>query len=136
VCDTSTNACKTTCASDSDCAKAGDHCVMGQCVTASTCDKDGHTTVDPTGARKDCAPYACNAGTCAMACGTVADCAAPNVCDQQAHCVAPPSSDTGSSGGCAVGPRGSPAPVEAGACTILVLTALRAARRKRRRNAA
>jgi hypothetical protein len=134
VCDTATNACKTTCASDSDCGKAGDHCVMGQCVTASTCDKDGHTTVDPTGARKDCAPYACNAGACVTACGTVADCASPNVCDTSGHCVAPPStSDAGSSGGCVVGRAAAPSGFGGGAGALVAFAAL--ARRNRRRHA-
>jgi hypothetical protein len=129
VCDPATSACKTSCAADADCATAGDHCIAGMCVTGSTCDKDGHTAVDPAGNRTECSPYACSSGTCATSCMSVDDCAVPNVCDPTGHCIAPSAGSAGSSGGCAVGARGAP---ETGAPWAVFLAACTIAGAKRR----
>jgi MYXO-CTERM domain-containing protein len=37
-----------------------------------------------------------------MSCASVADCVAPNVCNNGSQCVAPPSASPGDSGGCAI----------------------------------
>jgi hypothetical protein len=96
--------CKTACVTDADCIQ-GFACGMdGKCSPKSgKCGPDGHSVVDTGGTVKACDPFACSGGACRMTCGTISDCAPPNVCDTNGQCVAPPTSqDSGSSGGCAI----------------------------------
>jgi MYXO-CTERM domain-containing protein len=97
-------ACKTSCASDADCAM-GSTCdvASARCVSTATCDHD-HTTISTTGEPHDCSPYKCNpSGACEAACKSVEDCVAPTQCDPTGHCVTPAADDTAS--GCNASPK-------------------------------
>jgi MYXO-CTERM domain-containing protein len=120
--------CKESCASDDDCAN-GNKCNLStqRCIASATCDGD-HTTTSPNGTQVDCTPYKCeNNGTCKIACSSVQDCIAPNVCGESGACVPPPAG-TGDSGGCAMG-RAPTDPRAAGALFGLVLAILAMRRR-------
>src|SRR5581483_1866233 len=96
-------ACKTTCASDADCAQ-GNTCdvATSKCVSGATCDGD-HTVTGANGEKQDCSPYKCSqTGGCEQQCTSVTDCVSPDVCDETQRCVAPASGDQGApAGGCA-----------------------------------
>jgi MYXO-CTERM domain-containing protein len=119
-------ACDTSCSGDADCI-GGDHCVNGSCISGSTCDKDGHTSIDPSNNRKDCSPFLCVNGNCASSCATVSDCVPPNVCDPSGQCVLSSASAPSDSGGCALGGTSKGA---GGAAWLFVVAAIAAARRR------
>jgi hypothetical protein len=99
ACDADASTCKTQCVTSADC-DAGFACgADGRCTASASC--VGSTSQGIGGAR-DCAPYGCDTstGNCKMSCATVADCAAPQVCDPDHHCVALASSGSSGPGGC------------------------------------
>jgi hypothetical protein len=130
--------CKTTCASDSDCATGyGCDSSTGNCSPkTSTCSPDGTQSIpaDKTQPPKACDPYRCDpsTGNCYGTCSGSDQCAAGKVCDGTA-CVdgGGPPGGTNDSGGCALA-RG---PGEAGSRLALIGLALiglsLATRRKR-----
>jgi hypothetical protein len=103
--------CAVACTTDNDCT-AGFACTQGQCTpkAGAKCDPDEHTLIDPGGGRHDCSPYVCAGAACKMPCASLMDCVSPNVCNASGECIAAPTGQTGSSGGCSVGPsrRSSP----------------------------
>lgn len=105
VCDTTANACKTSCAADTDCASTFKcDTAAGKCVQGSTCSADKTKSIDKTGASTDCAPYMCGTdGSCLKQCATTEDCVVGSSCDTVVHaCVVTNSTaTTTSSGGCA-----------------------------------
>jgi hypothetical protein len=88
ACDDATAQCKSSCASDADCA-VHNTCASGRCIAGATC-RDDHTSVPADkSAPQDCTPYKCDTtGLCKVHCASVEECAAPNVCDANGHCVA------------------------------------------------
>jgi hypothetical protein len=79
----------------------------GACVPPpqATCDGD-HTAKGADGVQQDCTPYRCGAGgACFTSCQSVADCAAPNICDATGKCSAAPNEPA--STGCAVTAAGT-----------------------------
>jgi hypothetical protein len=119
ACESASPVCRMTCAADADCA-LGARCESGACVPGASCAPDGHSVVDPAGHKTDCTPYLCAKGACTVACKSVADCAAPSVCDPSGQCVAPAGGAGGDGGGCAIARRARPvAPPLAAAFAIL-----------------
>jgi hypothetical protein len=98
------DACKDKCTSNADCqAPATCDTASGTCINSGKCEDDGYTAVSADGAiRRDCRPFRCDpSGTCKETCTTSTDCIAPNVCESaSSKCVAPPSEESGSEGGC------------------------------------
>lgn len=126
--------CKTECFSDSDCA-SGSTCnaATHQCGSAAVC-VDDHTLKDAKGAIQDCGVYTCQGNACLKACGSISDCTAGNVCDENGACV--PSSqitnrtgDNNDDSGCSMSP--SPSGFESNG--IVAAAAVFAAIAKRRR---
>jgi MYXO-CTERM domain-containing protein len=75
------NVCGETCSSDADCGD-GARCDASQlCVPpgSSFCVTTG-TIEDPSGATRDCLPYACRAGACMSSCEDNDDCSSGNIC--------------------------------------------------------
>jgi hypothetical protein len=102
-CDPATGACRTTCASDADCA-GGYSCTTGACRPAVGAACNGSVLLFADGTTQDCSPYNCGSGgTCLATCQSDDDCKVPNTCDPSHACVAPGAAQTGSSGGCSVG---------------------------------
>jgi hypothetical protein len=104
VCDATTQACKTTCATDADCV-AGSKCASGKCSTPlpSMCSADGSATVTGSTSTPCNTGYLCDNGTgyCRISCTATSDCAPGYACDTTSgHCNA---ASNGSSGGCSVG---------------------------------
>jgi hypothetical protein len=64
-------------------------------------------------------------------CGSVNDCASPNVCDTSGHCIAPVSAPSGDSGGCALEAR-APANDRDAVWMLAALVVVGAASRRRR----
>jgi hypothetical protein len=125
-------ACKTKCATTSDCA-SGYSCdvATGKCAAAAIC-LDPHTAQDITGNKTNCSPYICSAGACENKCTSVADCVGGFICDSSGSCVTASTSPASSSSGCscdAVGGRS-----RRGWSGLGVLAALIVARRRRRRS--
>jgi hypothetical protein len=91
--------CKSSCATDKDCAD-GYHCDAKKCVPTAVC---VGSIVRSAGRVQDCAPYNCDqSGTCRTSCSVVTDCVAPNVCSLGGECVAPSLQVDG--GGCSSAP--------------------------------
>jgi hypothetical protein len=126
--------CLTTCATTDDCA-ASYACVSGQCIAGAMCDSMNEIVM-PGAQPRPCAPYACEAGSCKTQCATISDCAPPNVCTAQGACEAPPSSsNTGSSGGCALGFEGAEG-TDAGWVSLFAAALVVGRRRRRARRSA
>jgi hypothetical protein len=137
LCDTGSNACKTTCTADTDCADTY-RCdsATSKCVQGSTCSADRTQAIDKTGLATSCAPYMCGTnGECLRQCATSDDCVSGSSCDPAVHAcvtVVTQYQDTGSgSGGCDVG-SGTPGSRGAFAVGALGLAAAMVARRRRR----
>jgi hypothetical protein len=126
-------ACKTSCASASDCA-SGYVCNGGKCEPApqSKCNADDTQSIpsDATKPAKDCAPYKCNTATgdCFSVCTDSDQCGAGAICDGGA-CKPAAVPDTGDGGGCIASPR--QARLGGGAIVFLLTLAGVAARRRR-----
>jgi hypothetical protein len=122
-CDAS-GACKTSCASDGDCA-APAFCNGSACVDPVATCEDAHTSRGGGGGtRQECAPYACDArsGTCNASCTTSDQCADGFSCGKDGTCVGAPLAHTA---GCAA------APGEPRGWSPLALVALLCRRRRR-----
>jgi hypothetical protein len=121
--------CNTTCTGDSDCSQSNvcDR-VSSHCVSGATCDGQ-HTVTAPNGTVTDCTPYNCEGSQCRTACGTVGDCAPPNVCDATGHCGPPPQA-SGSSGGCTFSPASHRGGIPASALLLLATLLLRGKKRQ------
>jgi len=93
--------CKSTCATDDDCA-ADYKCEAGACIQGAKCSDDRSQSIDKTGVAKDCKPYRCGSdGKCATSCATSDDCASGTACDANAKaCVIYTVDDAGGDGGC------------------------------------
>jgi hypothetical protein len=93
-------ACKTKCASNTDCAP-GNRCdATGACVsdTGPWCSSEDHVT-SADGSETSCGPYRCRGGTCGTACDTDDDCARGAKCDVEKHeCAGAPAKDGGGCG--------------------------------------
>jgi hypothetical protein len=124
------DACGTSCKDNSECV-AGATCdkAKSACVSAATCSDHTVTTIHGS---VDCSPYRCDGAACKLSCRSVLDCAEPNVCDANNHCVAPDQGDGGDTGGCAVTPRRRPIGAEALALLALAFLALRGRRPSQR----
>ncbi|MCC6903570.1 MAG: FG-GAP repeat protein [Polyangiaceae bacterium] len=111
-CDTTAGACKTTCASNTDCSQ-GATCDTntGQCTTGSATCVDAFTVKQANGQTQSCSPYKCVAGACQQQCSTASDCAKGYDCEQSACVVAEGGADagTGGSGGSDAGGTGGSA---------------------------
>jgi len=121
------DACRTTCATASDCLE-GRVCVEGRCrVPTRACSTDGASTIEADGTAKSCAPFICRAGRCVTECAGSADCTSGNVCEPGSlQCVpVPPSADDAS---CAFG-----APRHDAGIAAIVLGVLLALRRRQPR---
>jgi MYXO-CTERM domain-containing protein len=122
-----TNACKSSCTAETDCAPGASCGANGQCVTGAIC--TGPTTSRNTqGVIEDCTPYACSAGSCRSACGSIQDCAPGYVCSSGGTCKAP-ASGSGDAGGCSL----ADAPTRDGSPWWLALAAVALAAVQRRR---
>jgi MYXO-CTERM domain-containing protein len=126
------NACKTACAADTDCA-LGYRCEDTKCVPGAC---DGDHTVIGGGKAIDCSPFKCKAGAaCETSCKSVDQCAAPNVCDLDGTCVAPPAAPGSGSieftSACSYNAATSDTTPGAAWLSTLVLAGLAAARRRR-----
>ncbi len=124
--------CLTSCATASDCADTY-VCLGGACVQGAHCSADNLTSTGKDGITKPCSPYLCQAdGNCATTCTTSEQCTPGFICDATTKtCAPPPTSDGGSSGGCAIGTSGSRYGEIAVAIAALALMT-----RKRRRESA
>ncbi|MBL8720808.1 MAG: hypothetical protein JNL79_32775 [Myxococcales bacterium] len=119
--------CLKACTDATQCAD-GFSCKEGKCVQGATC-KDTTTSVSKDGVEEKCDPYRCRStGECAKECATTDDCSPGYACDAKS-CVPIAPTDTGDSGGCAVG---SPRPSVAG-FALLGLALLGGVGRRRRR---
>jgi len=127
ACDAVAGQCKTSCASDADCASGG-RCSNERCVSGATC-ADDHTSRAADGTTSDCTPYRCEtSGTCAKSCSKTSDCASGAVCDTSTQQCAPAAGDSGSEGGCAASAR-----VPTGSSAFALFVVACAARLRRRR---
>ena len=138
ACTSDGTACKTACASDTDCAP-GFGCTASGCAPKAGAICSGpHTSQNTSGGAdagvQECAPYVCNEGTgaCLMTCKTVKDCVSPTVCDPSGACVFPTTGAGESAGGCSVGAAGRPCS-SAALFGALPLFAVVARRRRRAR---
>ncbi|MBK7396432.1 MAG: hypothetical protein IPJ34_09065 [Myxococcales bacterium] len=119
--------CLKACTDATQCAD-GFSCKDSKCVQGATC-KDITTSVSKDGVEEKCDPYRCKStGECAKECATTDDCSPGYACDAKS-CVPTTATDTGDSGGCAVG---SPRPSYAG-FALLGLALLGGVGRRRRR---
>jgi hypothetical protein len=94
--------CRTSCATNADCA-IGYACAEAKCVPTAYCDGD-HTIIAADGKSKtECAPFRCDVATskCRTSCDDVEGCAEPFFCDPSGQCIAPPTAPSG----CATEPR-------------------------------
>jgi hypothetical protein len=96
--------CKTTCASDTDCA-TGSSCNAQThvCVTGPTCSADRTMVVSNTNQSTSCVPYACVGGACMAVCGNDQECATGYSCQ---------------SGRCAVASDGGVVVTSSSACSV------------------
>ncbi|MGZ3416829.1 MAG: hypothetical protein ACXVEE_03130 [Polyangiales bacterium] len=102
-CDKETLVCKSSCATNADCA-TGHECKDAACVpSTSKCSADLSQLISTDGTKADCAPYICRDGSCLPSCKSSSDCQGGFICDGTQQCVAPAGGDSGSSGGCAYG---------------------------------
>lgn len=104
--------CRTSCTLGEHCA-SGFVCnaASGECVTPAVRCVDAATSEDASGARYDCAPFACAAGVgCLKTCANSIDCASGNACVDGRCEPATASPEPAVDGGCAVaaGPAGAP----------------------------
>jgi hypothetical protein len=92
--------CRTTCASDAECA-VGYHCSAGACLP-DTAACDGDAVSVKLGVRTTCAPYLCDpvTGDCRKRCSSESECASGLACDSTGSCIVAPATDSG--GGCDV----------------------------------
>ncbi|MEB2313494.1 MAG: hypothetical protein OZ921_14425 [Sorangiineae bacterium] len=99
---------KAPCATDADCS-AKFRCAAPpgkkekDCIPrdVATCDGEHTVTAADGVTTTDCSPYRCEAsGICKTECGTIDDCAAPNVCDSNGQCIAPESGAAVDDEGC------------------------------------
>jgi len=122
--------CKSTCATDDDCA-ADFKCEGGACIQGAKCSDDRSQSIDKAGVGKDCKPYRCGSdGKCATSCATSDDCAAGTTCDPNAKaCVIFTVDDSGGDGGCGCATPGSS---RSSARAALLLLALVVGYRRRR----
>jgi len=106
ACDTASPRCRSTCASDAECAD-GFTCDGSACVQGAKCSDDRSKSIAKTGEEKLCTPYRCGSdGKCATSCGSSDDCAAGTVCDTNVKACVVYSGATGDEGGgCTIGPR-------------------------------
>ncbi|MCA9590226.1 MAG: hypothetical protein KC657_33210 [Myxococcales bacterium] len=119
--------CRTTCASDAECAR-GYGCAAGACTPIAYCDGD-RTIIGADGKSKtDCAPFRCDVATnrCRTSCEDVEACADPFVCGLDGQCVAAPEAPSG----CAT--SSAPSPPQGGWLTPSVLALLIVLTRRRR----
>lgn len=120
------------CHPDYRCAK-GLGAELGTCVLATTrCDGE-HTLLEPSGAERDCAPYACTGeGTCLTSCGSATDCVRGSACSAQGQCV--PDEGVGAAlGGCTCTSTphpGGTAPTSLIGLALLAFTYRRTGRRR------
>ncbi len=131
LCDTATNACKTTCASQADCS-SGFLCVSGVCQgtpTGTGC--DGTQVINTDGSRTDCFPYRCSGGRCGSSCSSDGSCAFGALCElQNRQCVTPNQNSSGC--GCAIPTPASTGERAALAAFVAALLGSTLARRRRR----
>ncbi len=127
-------ACKTSCATNGDCAP-GYSCSGGKCESIKAkCSDDGARSEPLDGsAPRECSPFRCDvgSGTCIETCASSTDCLSGALCDG-GRCVFPPAADTGDSGGCAASPRAASTSLS-GAAIAALLVGLAARRRRARR---
>lgn len=98
---------KARCESDADCAPKF-RCAVPKgktekdCVPLEVATCDGHIVTAPDGrSTTDCSPYKCEPnGSCKLGCGSIDDCAAPNVCDLDGRCIAPSELTVAEAPGC------------------------------------
>jgi MYXO-CTERM domain-containing protein len=92
-------ACKTTCASDTDCAQ-GSVCdtTKGLCAVAGATCLDAFTVKQPNGQTQSCSPYKCLGGACQQQCTTASDCAPGYDCSGSS-CVSVSDGGTGGAAG-------------------------------------
>ncbi|HEY2517384.1 MAG TPA: hypothetical protein VGI39_41205 [Polyangiaceae bacterium] len=138
ACTSDGTACKSTCASDVDCAP-GFGCTPTGCAPKAGAICSGpHTSQNTSGGAdagvQECAPYVCNEGTgaCLTSCKTVKDCVSPTVCTPTGSCVFPTTGATESPSGCSVGAAVASRPTPA-AAFLGTLPLLAFALRRRRR---
>ncbi len=87
-------ACKTSCATDGDCA-LGFRCEVTTrtCVPSTGRCVDGDTAVEDSTGKTPCAPYLCLAGACRTECSRSEECSSDHVCDPATKsCIASDSS--------------------------------------------
>jgi hypothetical protein len=90
-CDSRTQNCKPSCASDSDCS-SGHICdrSLNECVHFYYfCDADGIHLNSPRGQEADCTPYHCAAGQCKFWCTYTFECVGDNLCQANNQCAPP-----------------------------------------------
>lgn len=121
--------CLVTCTNDAECV-TGFYCADQTCVprSGSLC-ADDHHVASPDG-NIDCGNYVCRAGACLTGCTSVDDCLSGLVCDFNGRCIAPPTLDPGSDGGCSLG---GPPSATSGEGAIFAFAALAMVRARRRR---
>jgi hypothetical protein len=94
--------CLTECTDNTDCVP-GTTCQDGTCTSGATC-FDEWNAQDTDGELQECAPYACDSGSCRMSCDTQEDCTDDTLCTN-GECVPRPAraaASTNDSGGCSV----------------------------------
>lgn len=134
ACEDSSNACRTTCLSNTDCA-SGSVCdpVARTCGNAASRCTDASNLLTADGKTVSCHPGRCNAGNCVIDCDKDADCAQGSLC-QHGICVDPNQQGAGpesvtTDSGCSAAP-GAPE-TGGGVVTVLGLIGLLALRRRR-----
>lgn len=132
LCDTTTNACRTSCATQADCT-SGFLCISGVCQSAPTgtgC--DGNQVINADGTRTDCFPYGCSGGRCRTSCTSDSMCAFGSLCEtQNRQCVVPNQASDGCFG-CALPAPQSNTERLALAAFVTALLGSTLARRRRR----
>jgi hypothetical protein len=124
-CDDAGLACRTTCATDAQCAD-GYACTAGACKPKTArCSDDGLSILDGAGLASSCTPFVCKGGACVTACATTDDCVPGDTCDvASGKCAGGGPSATSSSGGCVLGSGGSSGSGGGGPTAALALAAL------------
>lgn len=103
VCDESSMACRTTCASRFDCA-AGYACKAGRCTKlAGSCGADGASVVAADGTVSSCNRFVCVDGECLTKCTRTMDCGVGSACDVGTGACVEAAGASEDAGGCAVG---------------------------------
>jgi len=152
ACDSSTRACKKSCATADDCAP-GARCNVqtSQCAAQGSSCKDDFTVLNADGTETGCSPYRCQTGACRDSCTTSNDCASGFICTNDRCVLAPTDAGAGSDAaeagsgtvsvssqsesgcGCATPGR---SPATASASLLLAFLALARPRRRSRKPAA